>query len=94
MAAFVGLGAVGIGSVHAERFSISENAVTPSVSDTHHPGEGRGPVGKVVVTGRTWQCAVPNWAPAFAGVVLERSDCLQKRSDPGFVLCAGVALHA
>ncbi len=36
----------------------------------YHPGEGRGPVGKVVVTKRSPQLATsPNWAPAFAGVV-------------------------
>jgi len=37
----------------------------------HHPGEGRGPIGKVVVTeGRTQLAAFPNWTPAFAGVVV------------------------
>ncbi len=36
----------------------------------YHPGEGRGPVGKVVVTKRGSPLATsPNWAPAFAGVV-------------------------
>ena len=36
-----------------------------------HPGGGRGPVGKVEVTMRgPWSATSPNWAPAFAGVVL------------------------
>jgi len=35
----------------------------------YHPGEGRGPVGKVVITKRSPQLATsPNWAPASAGV--------------------------
>ncbi len=35
----------------------------------YHPGEGRGPIGKVVVTERSPALATsPNWAPAFAGV--------------------------
>jgi len=34
----------------------------------HHPGGGRGPIGKVVVTTRRLSSATfPNWAPAFAG---------------------------
>ena len=37
----------------------------------HHPGGGRGPIGKVVVTRDCAPLATsPNWAPAFAGVVL------------------------
>jgi TolB protein len=36
----------------------------------HHPGGGRGPIGKVGVTKRCVQLAAfPNWAPACAGVV-------------------------
>jgi len=36
-----------------------------------HPGEGRGPIGKVDVTKDGALLATfPNWAPAFAGVVL------------------------
>jgi len=43
---------------------------TPESTPTHdHPGEGRGPAGKVALTTR---CPAlppfPNWAPAFAGV--------------------------
>ena len=38
--------------------------------DPHHPGGGRGPTGKVVVTERLRSSATfPDWAPAFAGVV-------------------------
>ncbi len=38
--------------------------------NSHLPGEGRGPVGKVAVTTRSiHQLWFPNWAPAFAGVV-------------------------
>ena len=41
-----------------------------AANHTHHPGEGRGPVGKVVVTAdRPTLLPSPNWAPAFAGVV-------------------------
>jgi TolB protein len=40
--------------------------------EKHHPGEGRGPIGKVDVTMRGPQLAAsPNWAPAFAGVGFE-----------------------
>ena len=36
----------------------------------HHPGEGRGPVGKVAVTtDRAPLAPSPNWAPASAGEV-------------------------
>jgi len=36
----------------------------------HHPGEGRGPIGKVAIIKRHPQLArSPNWTPAFAGVV-------------------------
>jgi hypothetical protein len=36
----------------------------------YHPGEGRGPIGKVGVTlGCRPLHPFPNWAPAFAGVV-------------------------
>ena len=35
-----------------------------------HPGEGRGPIGKVAITTCRHPLATsPNWAPAFAGVV-------------------------
>ncbi len=35
----------------------------------HHPGEGRGPVGKVAVTADSAPLSPSlNWAPAFAGV--------------------------
>ncbi len=38
-------------------------------ADKHHPGEGRGPIGKVAVTEDSAQLATsPNWAPASAGV--------------------------
>jgi len=38
-----------------------------------HPGEGRGPGGKVDVTMRGPQSATsPNWAPAFAGEAAKR----------------------
>ena len=46
----------------------------------NHPGEGRGPIGKVRVTKRGPQSAPsPNWAPASAGVVRygRRSDARQ-----------------
>ena len=37
--------------------------------EKHHPGGGRGPIGKVDVTMRNAPSAAsPNWAPAFAGV--------------------------
>ena len=37
-----------------------------------HPGEGRGPVGKArVMTRSASQSPSPNWAPAFAGVVVK-----------------------
>ena len=37
---------------------------------SYHPGGGRGPSGKVVVTERrVTSSASPNWAPASAGVV-------------------------
>ncbi len=44
---------------------------TLGCSPTHdHPGEGRGPAGKVAVTARCPSLPPsPNWAPAFAGVV-------------------------
>jgi len=43
-----------------------------TIMDRHHPGEGRGPIGKVAVTERCTPLAtLPNWAPAFAGVVLQ-----------------------
>jgi len=36
----------------------------------HHPGGGRGPVGKVAITKRDpLLTPFPNWAPATAGVV-------------------------
>ena len=48
-----------------------------------HPGGGRDLIGKVVVTERSSPLsAYPNWAPAFAGVVLMR----------GWRLSAGVVL--
>ncbi len=35
-----------------------------------HPGEGRGPIGKVEITESSASLPPsPNWAPAFAGVV-------------------------
>ncbi len=38
----------------------------------YHPGEGRGPIGKVVVTARGASSSPsPDWAPAFAGVEKE-----------------------
>jgi glycosyltransferase involved in cell wall biosynthesis len=44
----------------------AEQAATPS----HHPGEGRGPVGKVAVTPDSPSPSTsPNWAPASAGEV-------------------------
>ena len=37
----------------------------------YHPGEGRGPIGKVAVMKRAPTLTTfTNWAPAFAGVVL------------------------
>jgi hypothetical protein len=43
----------------------------PDPRQSHHPGEGRGPVGEVVVTADGASLPPsPNWAPAFAGVVL------------------------
>ncbi|WP_432715071.1 hypothetical protein [Sphingomonas faeni] len=40
---------------------------------SHHPGGSRGPIGEVAVTKCCAQLATsPNWAPAFAGVVLPR----------------------
>ena len=37
---------------------------------SHHPGEGRGPVGKVAVIKVRAQLATsPNWTPASAGEV-------------------------
>ncbi len=48
----------------------------------YHPGEGRGPVGKVAVTGdRVKLATFPNWAPAFAGVVY-RSDAIGAEHNP------------
>ena len=39
-----------------------------TVHISHHPGEGRSPVGEVVMTKRSArQSAFPNWTPAFAG---------------------------
>jgi glycosyltransferase involved in cell wall biosynthesis len=41
----------------------------------HHPGGGRGPVGKVVVTKDSPSSSrSPNWAPAFAGVAVGGGD--------------------
>ncbi len=38
------------------------------LTDSHHPGEGRGPVGEVAVTERgPGSSTSPNWAPASAG---------------------------
>ena len=47
-----------------------EQAREGDATATHyHPGEGRGPVGKVAVTRDCAQLATsPTWAPAFAGV--------------------------
>lgn len=49
----------------------------PAMISSLLPGEARGPGGEVFVTARTLLAAAsPSWAPAFAGVVLERSDRL------------------
>ncbi len=46
----------------------------------HPPGEGRGPIGEVVVTTRISQLATfPSWAPAFAGVVPGDREAAQRR---------------
>ncbi len=38
-------------------------------TESYHPGEGRGPIGKVGVTEDCASLAtLPNWAPAFVGV--------------------------
>ncbi|SFO06012.1 hypothetical protein SAMN05428984_1957 [Sphingomonas sp. OK281] len=42
-----------------------QRATTPT---GHHPGEGRGPVGKVAITkDRARLATFPNWTPASAG---------------------------
>ncbi|RMB36822.1 hypothetical protein C8J47_0399 [Sphingomonas sp. PP-F2F-G114-C0414] len=46
------------------------SAATKTIPHYSHPGEGRGPSGKVVVTERHPPLATfPSWAPASAGVV-------------------------
>ncbi len=58
------------GGSSASLSSIEDHPAKAATPHCHHPGEGRGPVGKVVVTKRSPQLATsPNWTPAFAGVV-------------------------
>ena len=49
----------------------SERCAGASIHQLHHPGGGRGPVGKVAATNGNAELATsPNWTPAFAGEVL------------------------
>jgi glycosyltransferase involved in cell wall biosynthesis len=62
-----------MGRVLAVENGIDAEKFDPSGSDlnlSHHPGEGRGPIGKVVVTADSPSSSTSsNWAPASAGVV-------------------------
>ena len=52
----------------AGAFDEGRSLVDPGLN--RHPGEGRGPAGKVLITeGGPPLSSSPNWAPAFAGVV-------------------------
>jgi glycosyltransferase involved in cell wall biosynthesis len=54
-------------------------AATPS----HHPGEGRGPVGKVAVTADSPSSSTsPNWTPASAGAVKSGAVQSAAHADP------------
>jgi hypothetical protein len=52
-------------------FDEGESSDAPPLS--RHPGEGRGPGGKVLITETNPALSsFPNWTPAFAGVVILR----------------------
>jgi len=54
-------------------------AATPS----HHPGEGRGPVGKAAVTTDSPSSSTsPNWTPASAGAVKSKAVLSEAHADP------------
>jgi glycosyltransferase involved in cell wall biosynthesis len=69
----------GIDSATFDPAAHGGQAATPS----HHPGEGRGPVGKVAVTADSPSSSTsPNWTPASAGAVKSGAVQSAAHADP------------